>query len=69
MCDVCYFSLYLITLQPFREVCGETHYTAAHVTSINVFNINLVVLHVFPLLVPSLLDAVGHCIVHACCEE
>ena len=69
VCDICYSS---ITLQPFlvsREVCVETHYTATHVTSISVFNINLEVLHVFPVLVPSLLDAVGHCIVHACYEE
>ena len=57
------FFLTVHTLQPFlvsREVCGETHYTATHVTFINMFNINLEVLHVFPLLVPSLLDAVGH---------
>ena len=70
--SICYFSLCIITLRPFlvsREVCGEAHYTGTHITSINVFNINLEVLHVFPLLVPSLLDAVGHCIVHACYEE
>ena len=54
-------------LTTFPKVCGET--TATHVTSINVSNINLEVLLVFPLLVPSLLDAVGHCIVHACYEE
>ena len=54
-------------LTTFPKVCGET--TATHVTSINVSNINLEVFLVFPLLVPSLLDAVGHCIVHACYEE